>query len=165
MVRTLRTSRQERFFWWGFVFAHFSASRRLGASEEFWGLGTGGEGLLRPAGSFGSPGLGLLERQVDWHPPGVGRFVSGLWIGNGGPAASFGSSGVLLLVWIWFFESFGAPQRVGASEQLSGLGDGGEGLPRPIALFELEGRGDWPPPRVGRLVLGVWVRSGSPAAS
>ena len=53
---------------------------------------------------------------------------------------------------IYIFASFGASQRVGASEELLSLGTGGKSLLIPNALFDLEGQGDWPPPGVGRFV-------------
>ena len=79
--------------------------------------------------------------------------VSGKWIGNGGPDASYGSLVVNLLAGICFFASFGASQREGASEAIFGLGAGSEGLLIPTAPLKLKGKGDCPPTRVGRLVL------------
>ena len=140
-------------------------SQRLGASEEFLGLGTGGEVFLRPAWLFESPGLGLLERRGDRHPPGVCMPMSGKWIENGGPATSFGSLGVNLLAGICFFASFGASQREGASEAIFGLGAGSEVLLIATAPLKLKGKGDCPPTRVGRLVLEVWVGNSNPNVS
>ena len=87
-----------------------------------------------------------------------------LLVGDGSLAASYDLSGVGLFVGFLFFASFDVSERLGISEEFFSLGTGVEGFLEPMAPFESSGggllgsRGDWDPPRVGRLVSGLWVR-------
>ena len=79
-------------------------------------LDRGREGLLSPITPFEMPGEALLGSREDWRPPGVGVFVSELWVWGGAverilkglerrgdffsPEESFRSSGISLLAGI-----------------------------------------------------------------
>ena len=87
----------------------FCAYQRLGGSEGLLSLERVREGFLSPITLFELSGKGLLGSQEDWHPPGVGRLISELWVWGGfvemiryflSPDASFRSSGLGLLVGI-----------------------------------------------------------------
>ena len=81
-------------------------ARRVGGVVEF---GEVREVFLIPITLFELYGKGLLGSQEDWHPPGVGRLISELWVWGGfvemiryflSPDALFRFSGLGLLVGI-----------------------------------------------------------------